>query len=151
MSASSGMDLTFLGTRGAIDIRSRRHRRHSALLVEHRDARLMIDCGADWLGRLSVIAPTAIILTHAHPDHAAGLAAGAPCPVYATKETLNLLRRLPIRDRCGMPLQRMITIGELRLTAFPVQHSIEAPAVGYCVAATAQPSDAQWYARRMAR
>ena len=63
----------------------------------------MIDCGADWLGRLPSVAPTAIVLTHAHPDHAAGLVEGAPCPVYATKETFDLLDRYPIRDRREMP------------------------------------------------
>jgi glyoxylase-like metal-dependent hydrolase (beta-lactamase superfamily II) len=56
----------------------------------------MIDCGADWLERVRSIAPTAIVLTHAHPDHAAGLAKGAPCPVYATKDTLALIARLMI-------------------------------------------------------
>jgi len=70
------VDLTFLGTRGELAIRSRRHRRHSSLLIQYNDARIMIDCGADWLGRLSSVAPTAIVLTHAHPDHAWGLAKG---------------------------------------------------------------------------
>ena len=74
------IELTFIGTRGEISIRSRRHRRHSSLLVHYGDTRIMIDCGADWLGRLRAVAPTAIVLTHAHADHAAGLAVGAPCP-----------------------------------------------------------------------
>src|ERR671930_2576637 len=86
-------ELTFLGTRGEIEVRSRRHRRHSSALVRHGGARIMIDCGADWLGRVRAIAPTAIVLTHAHPDHAAGLAEGAPCPVYATEATFDLLDR----------------------------------------------------------
>ena len=83
---NQGVELTFLGTRGEIKVHSRRHHRHSALLIEHGDARIMIDCGADWLGRLHGIAPTAIVLTHAHVDHAGGLAQGAPCLVYATGE-----------------------------------------------------------------
>jgi len=57
------MKLTFLGTRGEIEARSYRHRRHSALLIERDDARIMIDCGADWMHRLRRIAPTAIVLT----------------------------------------------------------------------------------------
>jgi len=125
------IELIFLGTRGEIQIRSRRHRRHSSLLVHHGDARMMIDCGADWLGRLRAIAPTAILLTHAHPDHAAGLAEGAPCPVYATEKTLELLHRYPIHDRHTLVPRKSITIGGVKLEAFPVQHSIRAPAVGY--------------------
>ena len=128
-------ELTFLGTRGELKVRSRRHRRPSALLVESGEARIMIDCGADWLGRLAAIAPTAIVLTHAHSDHAAGLARGAPCPVYATGETLALLRAYPIRERRRMPLKKSVTIGGLKFEAYPVAHSIRAPAVGYRVSA----------------
>jgi len=129
------MQLTFLGTRGEIGIRSRRHRRHSALLVEQDDARIMIDCGTDWLHRLRTVAPTAIVITHAHDDHAAGLAKGAPCPVYATAATWKLLRRLPISDRRTIPLRRAVRIGGVRFSAVPVQHSVRAPAVGYRVSA----------------
>jgi phosphoribosyl 1,2-cyclic phosphodiesterase len=129
------IELTFLGTRGEIKIRSRRHRRHSSLLVQYGDARIMIDCGADWSGRLRAIAPTAIVLTHAHGDHASGLAEGAPCPVYATNETLDLLHRYPIHDRRRVPLRKSMTIDGIRFQAFPVRHSIRAPAVGYRVSA----------------
>lgn len=131
------VELTFLGTRGGIKIRSRWHQRHSALLIEHKAARIMIDCGTDWLGRLDGIAPTAIVLTHAHPDHAGGLAQGAPCPVYATRQTLRSVRRFPICDRRSMPLRKSVAIGGLRFTAYPVQHSIRAPAVGYRVSTKA--------------
>ena len=127
------MKLTFLGTRGEVAVRSRSHRRHSSLLVEHDDARIMIDCGADWLHHLRAIAPTAIVLTHAHNDHAAGLAKGAPCPVYATAATWKVLRRMPILDRRTMPSQKALRIDGVRFCAFPVMHSLRAPAVGYRV------------------
>ncbi len=127
------MELTFLGTRGGIEACSRRHRRHSSLLIEHHDARIMIDCGADWLGRLSAIAPSAIVLTHAHPDHAAGLADGAPCPIYATEETLDLLTRFPLHELRRVPVQKSITIEGVSFQAFRVSHSICAPTVGYRV------------------
>ncbi len=131
----SVVELTFLGTRGGIKIHSRRHRRHSALFIRHRNARIMIDCGADWLYLLPAIAPTAIVLTHAHPDHAWGLAEGAPCPVYATRQTLTLLRGFPVRDWRRMPLGKPVVIGGVKFKAHPVQHSICAPAVGYRVCA----------------
>jgi phosphoribosyl 1,2-cyclic phosphodiesterase len=91
----------------------------------------MIDCGADWLHRLDAIAPTAILITHAHPDHAWGLAGGAPCPVYATKDTWAAISAYPIRDRQRIDLRKPFTLGVLRIEAFPVMHSIRAPAVGY--------------------
>jgi phosphoribosyl 1,2-cyclic phosphodiesterase len=98
----------------------------------------MVDCGADWLNRLDRIAPTAIVLTHAHPDHAGGLVKGAPCPVYATKQTWDLLHRLPVSDRRRLRLRKSTTINGVRFTAFPVEHSIRAPAVGYRVSAPGQ-------------
>ena len=129
------LELKFLGTRGEIEVRSRRHQRHSALLIEHNDARIMIDCGEDWLGRLDVVAPTAIVLTHANLDHAGGLAEGAPCPVYATGKTQSLLMRFPIRDRRIIPLTQTVKIGGVNFKAYRVEHSIRAPAVGYRVSA----------------
>jgi phosphoribosyl 1,2-cyclic phosphodiesterase len=136
-SRTEAIELTFLGTRGEIKVRSRRHRRHSALLIEHESARIMIDCGADWRGRLHAVAPRAIVLTHAHRDHAAGLADGAPCPVYATSETLRLLRRFPLHDRRAVSPQKSVAIGGVRFRAYRVRHSIRAPAVGYRVSAKA--------------
>ena len=131
----SAIEVTFLGTRGEIDVTSRGHRRHSALLIGHNGARIMIDCGADWLSKLGAVAPTAIILTHAHRDHAGGLAEGAPCPVYATSQTLRLLHHFPIGDPREIAPRRAVTIGGVRFEAYPVQHSIRAPSVGYRVSA----------------
>lgn len=126
------MRLTFLGTRANTKMATRRHRRHSALLVRRGRARgVMIDCGADWRGRLESVAPTAIVLTHAHPDHAFGLVDGVPCPVYATSKTWALLSRYPVAERRMMPLRRSVSIGGIRFEAHPVEHSLRAPAVGY--------------------
>lgn len=130
-----GAALTFLGTRGEIDVKSRRHGRHSSLLIRRGKARIMVDCGTDWLGRIGRVQPTAIVLTHAHPDHAAGLARGAPCPVYATAETRKLLSNYPVARWRTVAARKAFTIGGVRLEAFPVEHSTRAPAVGYRIAA----------------
>jgi len=95
----------------------------------------MVDCGKDWQRRLWKVAPTSIVLTHAHADHAWGLVEGAPCPVYATIATWALIDRFPICDRREMPTQKSVMIGGVRFRACPVQHSIRAPAVGYRVSA----------------
>jgi phosphoribosyl 1,2-cyclic phosphodiesterase len=127
----ASMELIFLGTRGEIKLRSRRHWRHSSLLVRQGNNRLMVDCGADWLDGFDSIKPTAILLTHAHPDHAGGLAKGAPCPVYAMDETLHLLHRCPIRERRVISEGRTLEIGGVSFCAFRVDHSLRAPAVGF--------------------
>ena len=93
----------------------------------------MIDCGTDWLKALASVRPTAIVLTHAHDDHAAGLARGAPCPVYATEETWSRIGRYGIEDRRMVEARVPFHIGGLRFEAFPVEHSLLAPAVGYRV------------------
>ena len=95
----------------------------------------MIDCGADWLSRLKRIDPTAIVLTHAHGDHAFGLAHGAACPVYATAETLSLIARFPLAETRVVEPQRPFSVGTISIEAFRVAHSLRAPAVGYRIAA----------------
>jgi len=90
------MKLTFLGTRCEIEARTRRHRMHSSLLVSYRSTRVMIDCGLDWLGKFKRLRPSAIVLTHAHPDHAWGLKNGAPCPVYAPEKIWQTLNPDPL-------------------------------------------------------
>ena len=93
------MKLTFLGTRGEIQARTRRHRMHSSLLVSYRRANVMIDSGLDWLGKFALLHPNAIVLTHAHPDHAWGLQKGAPCPVFAPQKTWRTLKNFRIGNR----------------------------------------------------
>lgn len=126
------MKLTFLGTRGEIEARTRLHRMHTCLMVNER---VLVDCGADWLGKLKTLRPQAIILTHAHLDHAGGLKRGAPCPVYATAQTWNSLKRYPVRDRETIDPRRPVRIGVIEFEAFSVEHSLIAPAVGYRITA----------------
>src|SRR5205809_3106150 len=93
------MKLTFLGTRGEIEARTRRHRMHTSLLVSYRGARVMLYCGLDWLGKFERLHPDAIVLTHAHPDHAFDLRKGAPCPLHAPEKTLRTFKHCKIVDR----------------------------------------------------
>lgn len=127
------MHIHFLGTRGEIKPKTAAHSMHTALLFIHRGKRLLIDCGDSWLGKLKKIKPDAILLTHAHPDHAFGLKEGAPCPVFASKETWKLIDRFPIplkQRRLLLPRHPEKICG-ISCEAFPVDHSIRCPAVGY--------------------
>jgi phosphoribosyl 1,2-cyclic phosphodiesterase len=129
------MKLTFLGTRGEVDHRTRRHRMHTPLMVSYRGADVMIDCGLDWLGKFQRLHPNAIVLTHAHADHAWGLKRGAPCPVYAPQKTWQELQHSPFKDRHVIDQRTPTKICRITFEAFPVEHSILSPAVGYRVSA----------------
>jgi phosphoribosyl 1,2-cyclic phosphodiesterase len=129
--------LTFLGTRGYIEPSSRRHRMHTATLVEHHGRRVLIDCGETWRSRLATLRAHAVVLTHAHPDHASGLDRGAPCPVYATRATWTGIEQLPIDPELRRILhpRRRHGIEGITFEPFPVVHSLRAPAVGYRIEA----------------
>lgn len=130
-----GMKLTFIGTRGNIEARNRRHARHSSLLVEYEDHRVMIDCGEDWRGRWEGLDPEAIFITHAHPDHAWGLKDGALAPVYATSQSWDEMSSYDIARKEELIPRKPVRIGGIEFTGYPVDHSIRAPAVGYRVRA----------------
>src|SRR5438309_2792600 len=135
MQIVSLMKLKFLVTRGEIEALTRQHRMHSSLLVSYRGKKVMIDCGFDWLGKFERLHPDAIVLTHAHPDHAWGLRNGAPCPVYAPQETWRTLPNYKISDCHVIKNRAPIRICGITFEAFPVEHSILAPAVGYGIVA----------------
>jgi Metal-dependent hydrolases of the beta-lactamase superfamily III len=127
--------LTFLGTRGEIEKRTRRHHMHTSLMVSYRGADVMIDCGLDWLGKFERLRPSAIVLTHAHPDHAWGLKNGAPCPVHVPQKTWETLTSCRVEDRQLIKERTPTKICGITFEAFAVEHSILAPAVGYRISA----------------
>ncbi len=102
------------------------------MLVGYKGRHAMIDCGEDWLGRIDRIdAPEAILVTHAHPDHAWGLKDGAPCPVYATGAAWDGMQGFPIDEPVTVVPRRPWEVAGINAEAFPVLHSTKAPAVGY--------------------
>jgi phosphoribosyl 1,2-cyclic phosphodiesterase len=129
------MTLTFLGTRGNIDVRSRQHWRHTSTIVSYRRAGVMIDCGADWLHAVRRIHPDAIVITHTHPDHVDGLRRGVRCPVYAPPAVWQTVARWPIHERYRLRLRAPTTIKGIVFEAFALDHSVIAPAVGYRITA----------------
>lgn len=129
------MKLKFIGTRGETKVRSPRHCMHSSLMVFYRGARLMLDCGGDWLGKAAALRPGLILITHAHPDHAWGLKEGAPCPVYASQETWDIIGSYPVKDKRVAVPGKPFTYRGITFESFPVDHSLRAPANGYRIGA----------------
>ncbi len=131
------MKITFLGTRGYIKPKSSRHRMHTSTVVAYRGKRVMIDCGESWIERIADLKPDAIVITHPHPDHAFGLKFGSRCPVYATAEAWKNMKSFPIQKEFRRVLQprKPERIGGITFEAFPVLHSVLAPAVGYRISA----------------
>jgi phosphoribosyl 1,2-cyclic phosphodiesterase len=132
------MKITFLGTRGYIEPESDRHRRYTSALIGYRGGSVMIDCGAGWEERWHDVDPDALVVTHAHPDHAFALKAAAPpCPVHATQATWDSLGdcAVPAESRHTLTPRTAGEIAGIVFEPFPVLHSTRAPAVGYRITA----------------
>lgn len=125
------MKLRFLGTRGFIDPKNKRHFNHTSLMLIHKNKKIMIDCGETFLKKLNKIKPDHIVITHAHPDHAFGLKNGCKCFVWATKEAWKTLKGFPIEKKYRKIIKKKQKIANITFEAFKVIHSIKAPAVGY--------------------
>lgn len=121
------MRLHFYGTKGYVEEKNRAHSGHSAFTIEFGGFRLLCDFGLNRKGLLGKIAPDAIFISHAHPDHGWGLEEGTGIPVYASEVTHGLLEKFPIENRVVLEPRRPAAIGPFRLTAFPVVHSVRCP------------------------
>jgi len=123
--------LVFAGTRGYIKLRTPQHCRHSLLLLQYRRKTLLIDCGEDWLDHLAELdAADAVVITHAHPDHAGGLKKGWDRSVWATAESWQTMARYPLAQQEVLVPRSPTRIAGMTVEAFRLVHSILAPAVG---------------------
>jgi ribonuclease BN (tRNA processing enzyme) len=123
--------LRFFGTRGYVEESSPTHRQHSAFTVEAEGFRLLCDFGESHkgTGTLSTIAPDAIWISHAHPDHCWGLEEGSEVPVYASAITHEITARMPLSRRVAVVPGVGQQVGPFRLTGYPVAHSVRCPAM----------------------
>ncbi len=131
------MRILFLGTRGYIKSATRLHKRHTSTLFSYKDTTILFDRGIDWLGMPFKKNIDAIFITHAHPDHAWGLQEGAPCPVYASQVSWDIMEKYPItpKQRHVAVLGKKIIVGSITVEPFFVEHSIRCPALGYRITA----------------
>jgi ribonuclease BN (tRNA processing enzyme) len=129
------MILTFLGTKGYIEEKNRRHRKHSCLLVTCCKKRLLIDWGEDWQGQLNQVGPHWILITHAHPDHAFGLKEGTQKRVYAARYTFKFLKNFPLPHLKDIKKNKPLKLGPFKISTYPCIHSIKTPAVGFRIEA----------------
>ena len=113
----------------------------NALLVQSGRTRVLIDCGfgprvlAQRLARLGVVPEQldAVLITHEHSDHVAGLAALArrvACPVYLTAGTRRALERRQALNCCPLiELTRgeSFVVGDFAVFALAVPHDAAEP------------------------
>src|SRR5512143_2335746 len=110
------MRLHFYGTKGYVEEESAEHGGHSAFTLTADGFRLLCDFGQNREGLLRRIRPDAILVSHAHPDHAWGLMEGTKLPVYASEVTHQITRELPIERREILRPRRLARIGPFRVT-----------------------------------
>lgn len=129
------MRLRFYGTKGYVEEESSTHAGHSAFTIEHKGFRLLCDFGENRKALLPKIAPDAVFLSHAHPDHSWGLAGGTEVPVHASAVTHEILKEFPLPRRVTLQPEEEARAGPFRLTIFPVVHSVRCPGVAVRIAA----------------
>jgi len=125
------MKIKFLGTKGEINIRTKKHFRHSTLLITHNRKKLLIDFGVDWQNKLNQIKPDWILITHAHPDHAWGLKPGTDIPVFVSKDTAKLIKKYPLSNLNIFEFYKKFKLGPFTILPYPVIHSVLALAGGF--------------------
>ncbi|MGB9694102.1 MAG: MBL fold metallo-hydrolase, partial [Fervidobacterium sp.] len=102
------------------------------MLVEDQGFRLLIDHGL--LSKaLTEIKPEAILITHAHPDHFLWLKKDEEFQgkIYLTQETEKLAKFW--KNFEIIKKNQEFKVGPFRILAYPVVHSLRAPAVGFKV------------------
>lgn len=131
------MKLTFLGTKGEIEPENKQHKKNTSTLISFLGKNIMIDCGYSWVEEVWNMNPHAIVLTHAHPDHAFGLKNGSPSPVWASEVTWKLIRHYPIESekRHVIRSKKSFSIHDIHFQPFEVLHSLNAPAMGFRIQA----------------
>lgn len=110
--------------------------RGNALLVEHEETLILIDCGLPLTAlceRLDLIGRTlddidAMLITHEHHDHSRGIGPVTrrrEIPLWATPGTAQSVESIDAhgRLRCG----RELTIGSIKVQPFPVPHDAREP------------------------
>ena len=130
------MKLTFLGTKGEIEESNKKHRHNASLLIISDGDRLIIDYGMLHKYSLDELAPDAILITHAHPDHYVWLKQDvvASVPVYLTGETFEYGKYKPAKASV-IEADKWYNLGSFSFLAYRVLHSIRCPAVGYKIKA----------------
>ncbi|MBL4621638.1 MAG: MBL fold metallo-hydrolase [Immundisolibacteraceae bacterium] len=115
--------------------------RGNATVVEQGNTRLLVDCGFSArearkrLERIEIDpgSLTAILVTHEHADHIAGvrvLARGLGLPVYLTSGTARAAEKL-LRDVDGIRefnAHEAFEVGDIEIRPFPVPHDARDPA-----------------------
>ncbi len=104
------MKIRILGTRGEIEEEAPRHRLHSGVLV---DGTLLLDLGEKEFLDLT---PSAILITHLHPDHAFFVRGPVrvEVPLYAPEPYKSMDILIPGEE---------FRIGEYTVRTIPVHHS----------------------------
>jgi phosphoribosyl 1,2-cyclic phosphodiesterase len=110
--------------------------RGNALLVEHDETLVMVDCGLPLRTldeRLAAVGRTAaeidaVLVTHEHGDHSRGLRAFSrqyPAPIYTTPGTARAVDAIDAYERLGFG--REFRIGSIRIEPFSVPHDAREP------------------------
>ena len=91
-------------------------------MLAGRKGSVLIDCGEDWLGHLDRLKPSAILVTHGHPDHIGAIGQFSQARVMALEAEVPL-----VEGRAGAkgPVPRLFPVSPTGVKVDQVLHDGE--------------------------
>lgn len=124
------MKITFLGTKGGIEEKTRKHKYNASLLIEYKGFKLMVDHGLESIP-LAKTRPDAILITHGHWDHFKWGKEDEKYEsmIYVARETKRIAKFK--KNFKIIKLDKQFKVGPFKIIAYRVIHSLRCPAVGF--------------------
>jgi len=118
--------IKFYGTKGYIEEENDEHKYHTCILLSLNDTNILLDYGErhpkEIEERIDVI-----LNSHCHIDHICPEISNFVCSIYVSKQTLNRVDFSLPEDIRIYEARKAFNIGNIKITTYPVYHSIRAP------------------------
>jgi ribonuclease BN (tRNA processing enzyme) len=130
------IELNFLGTKGEIEEKNKKHKYHSSLLIKYKKFGVLIDHGYLYKKTINQIKPNAVLITHAHPDHYIWTVKDEKTKilVYASEETIDYGKFKPENYKIIRP-NRKYKLGPFNIIPYKVIHSLRCPGICFKISA----------------
>lgn len=134
MGEKKRLQIRTIGTKGMIEEFSNLHYFNTAFLLTSGESRVLIDYGEENPGEafLTDLNPSAVLISHGHPDHVSRSLESLECPIWMSKETDERLdpEKYDFKIRMIFP-GNSFRIGDFEIETFSILHSVKFPMTAF--------------------